>query len=63
MDLDTELPRQSSDEVPERISKRLSFRDKVLYIYTSGTTGLPKAAVVKNARCDNCINITDAIVL
>jgi solute carrier family 27 fatty acid transporter 1/4 len=49
--LDHELPRQPVTEVPEAVSKRLSFRDKVLYIYTSGTTGLPKAAVVKNSRC------------
>jgi len=50
VNLDHELPNQPSTDVPESVSKRLSFRDKVLYIYTSGTTGLPKAAVVKNSR-------------
>ena len=48
--LDKEMENQSDGPVPESITDRLSFSDKLLYIYTSGTTGLPKAAVVKNSR-------------
>jgi len=48
--LDKEMENQPDTPVPEAITDRLSFTDKLLYIYTSGTTGLPKAAVVKNSR-------------
>ena len=48
--LDKEMVNQPDTPVPQAISDRLSFTDKLLYIYTSGTTGLPKAAVVKNSR-------------
>ena len=48
--LDKEMENQPNTPVPQAITDRLSFTDKLLYIYTSGTTGLPKAAVVKNSR-------------
>ena len=41
---------QSVGTVPDSVTRRLQFSDKLLYIYTSGTTGLPKAAVIKNSR-------------
>ena len=50
--LDKEMENQPDTPVPQAITDRLSFTDKLLYIYTSGTTGLPKAAVVKNSRLD-----------
>eukprot|EP00092_Neocalanus_flemingeri_P036124 GFUD01039329.1.p1 GENE.GFUD01039329.1~~GFUD01039329.1.p1 ORF type:complete len:650 (-),score=172.75 GFUD01039329.1:557-2506(-) len=48
--LDKEIWHQPDIPVPQSVTDRLSFTDKLLYIYTSGTTGLPKAAVVKNSR-------------
>ena len=48
--LDKEMENQPDIPVPQAVTDRLSFTDKLLYIYTSGTTGLPKAAVVKNSR-------------
>ena len=48
--LDKEMENQPDIAVPQSVTDRLHFTDKLLYIYTSGTTGLPKAAVVKNSR-------------
>jgi len=44
------MSQQSVHPVPEEVTSKLQFSDKLVYIYTSGTTGLPKAAVVKNSR-------------
>lgn len=49
-DLSCLMAGQSRGPVPESVTRRLQFSDKLLYIYTSGTTGLPKAAVIKNSR-------------
>ena len=48
--LDSLMAQQSVHPVPEEVTKKLQFSDKLVYIYTSGTTGLPKAAVVKSSR-------------
>ena len=48
--LDKEMENQPDIPVPQAVTDRLSFTDKLLYIYTSGTTGLPKAAVIKHSR-------------
>lgn len=49
IDLDVELPKSSTDPVPEDIAVA-RMTDKFCYIYTSGTTGLPKAAVMTHCR-------------
>jgi len=48
--LDRLMSAETSANVPDRVTRSLTFSDKLLYIYTSGTTGLPKAAVIKNSR-------------
>ena len=50
VNLQSQMSGQSVGPVPDSVTKRLQFTDKLLYIYTSGTTGLPKAAVIKNSR-------------
>ena len=51
--LDSLMSQQSVHPVPEEVTKKLQFSDKLVYIYTSGTTGLPKAAVVKSSRLES----------
>jgi len=48
--LDSLMSHQSVHPMPEEVTSKLQFSDKLVYIYTSGTTGLPKAAVVKSSR-------------
>ena len=50
--LDRLMSAESSANVPDSVTRSLTFSDKLLYIYTSGTTGLPKAAVIKNSRSE-----------